>query len=59
MKWWLDLNQANQVGSSQILTNNIMVAFKAFAYGAFFGLGSIYVLVVNGLSIGGVVGVCY
>ena len=59
MKWWLDLNEANQVGSSQILTNNIMVSFKAFAYGAFFGLGSIYVLVFNGLFIGGVLGVCY
>lgn len=58
-RWWLDLNQANQIGSSQILTNNIQVAFLAFAMGALFGLGTIYVLVTNGLAIGGVVGTCF
>lgn len=58
-QWWLRLNKANPVGSSEILTNNILVSFMAFAYGAFFGIGTIYVLVQNGLSIGGVLGVCY
>jgi uncharacterized membrane protein SpoIIM required for sporulation len=58
-RWWLSLNEANQVGSSQILTNNIMVTFLAFAYGAFFGLGTLYILAFNGLQIGGVLGVCY
>ncbi len=59
VQWWKGLNEANQIGSTQILTNNILVAFKAFAYGAFFGIGTIYVLVYNGLFIGGVVGTCY
>jgi len=59
MKWWERLNEANQVGSSQILTNNILVALMAFAYGAFLGLGTLYVLFNNGLQIGGVLGVCY
>jgi uncharacterized membrane protein SpoIIM required for sporulation len=59
MRWWESLNESNQIGSSQILTNNILVAFKAFAYGAFFGIGTIYVLIFNGLHIGGVLGVCY
>lgn len=59
MRWWLSLNEGNQIGSSRILTNNILVSFLAFAYGAFFGIGTIYVLVMNGLSIGGVLGVCY
>jgi uncharacterized membrane protein SpoIIM required for sporulation len=59
MKWWESLNQSNQIGSSAILTNNILVAFKAFAYGAFFGIGTLYVLIFNGLHIGGVLGVCY
>lgn len=59
MRWWLSLNDANQIGSSQILTNNIRVAFFAFAWGAFFGLGTLYVLLINGISIGGVLGVCY
>ena len=58
-KWWETLNEANQIGSSRILTNNILVSFMAFAYGAFFGIGTIYVLIINGLSIGGVLGVCY
>jgi uncharacterized membrane protein SpoIIM required for sporulation len=58
-RWWESLNDANQIGSSQILTNNILVTFRAFAYGAFFGLGTIFILIQNGLSIGGVLGVCY
>lgn len=58
-QWWKSLNEANQIGASGILTNNILVALMAFAYGAFFGIGTIYVLIQNGLSIGGVVGVCY
>lgn len=58
-KWWLSLNEANQIGASGILTNNIFVSLLAFAYGAFFGIGTIYILVMNGLSIGGVLGVCY
>jgi uncharacterized membrane protein SpoIIM required for sporulation len=58
-RWWLELNRANQIGSTAILTNNILVALKAFAFGAFFGIGTIYVLIFNGLQIGGVLGVCY
>ncbi len=58
-RWWLKLNEANQIGSVFLFSNNILVAFKAFAFGAFLGIGTIYVLVVNGLSIGGVLGVCF
>lgn len=58
-KWWLSLNDSNQIGSSRILTNNIMVAILAFAFGAFFGVGTLYILLMNGISIGGVLGVCY
>ena len=58
-KWWLSLNSANQVGSSQVLTNNIQVSFLAFAFGAFLGLGTLYVLALNGLMIGGVLGTCF
>lgn len=35
-----------------IITNNIKVAFMAFASGAVFGVGSLVVLAYNGLSIG-------
>lgn len=58
-KWWESLNDANQIGSSEILTNNIMVAIRAFAFGAFFGIGTLFVLIFNGVYIGGVLGVCY
>ena len=57
--WWLDINEANPIFSSQILTNNIQVAFNAFAFGALFGIGTLYILMFNGISIGGVLAVCY
>lgn len=58
-KWWEDLNDANQIGASGILTNNIRVSFMAFAFGVLFGIGTVYVLAFNGLLIGGVLGICY
>ena len=58
-KWWEDLNAANQIGASSILTNNIRVSFMAFAFGVLFGVGTVFVLAFNGLLIGGVLGVCY
>ncbi len=57
--WWLSLNDANQIEASKLLTNNIKVSFLAFAWGALLGIGSIYVLMMNGVSVGGVVGACY
>jgi uncharacterized membrane protein SpoIIM required for sporulation len=59
IRWWESLNAANQVGSSQILTNNIRVSFMAFAFGVLFGVGTVFVLAFNGLLIGGTLGVCY
>lgn len=50
-RWWLSLNDANQVGGSRIMTNNIGVTFYTFAYGAMFGIGSLYYLAVNGANI--------
>lgn len=58
-KWWEELNKMNQIGSSFILTNNILVSLMAFAFGALFCVGTFYVLAINGLLIGGVLGVCY
>lgn len=40
------------VVSSQIMVNNIRVAFLCFALGIFFGLGTTWVLFYNGLLIG-------
>jgi uncharacterized membrane protein SpoIIM required for sporulation len=39
-----------------IMTNNIWVSMLAFAFGVFFGLPVIYVLVSNGISLGGLFG---
>ena len=38
--------------SSQIMTNNISVAFKAFAFGITLGIGTLYVLIFNGFMLG-------
>jgi len=57
--WWEDLNEANQIGSSQIFTNNIRVTFYAFALGAMFGLGTLYVLAFNGAMFGAIMALTY
>ncbi len=36
-----------------LMTNNITVALFAFALGAFYGLGTIYIISLNGLMLGG------
>jgi uncharacterized membrane protein SpoIIM required for sporulation len=40
------------------MTNNIRVSFLAFAGGVLLGLLTVYVLIVNGLQIGGILGLC-
>lgn len=57
--WWEDLNEANQVGSSQILTNNIGVTFYAFALGAMFGVGTLYLMAYNGAMFGAIFALVY
>jgi uncharacterized membrane protein SpoIIM required for sporulation len=57
--WWKDINEANQIASAGLFTHNIRVSFYAFTLGAFFCVGSLYILAINGLHFGGVLGVCY
>jgi uncharacterized membrane protein SpoIIM required for sporulation len=57
--WWERLNEANQIGSTSIFTNNIRVTFVAFALGAIFGLGTLYVLAFNGASFGAIIALTY
>ena len=57
--WWLELNKGNQIGSAQILTNNILVTFYAFSYGALFALGTLYVIGMNGAFLGSIFAICY
>ncbi len=50
---WLQIEGAQRsLAASMIMTNNIMVAFMAFAGGMLLGLGTAYVLVNNGLMLG-------
>ncbi|HEU4596879.1 MAG TPA: stage II sporulation protein M [Pyrinomonadaceae bacterium] len=58
-RWWERINKANQVEATGIATNNIQVTFNAFAGGAMFGLGTLYVMVLNGVSIGSVLALTY
>lgn len=58
-QWWLNLNDANQIGASFILSNNILVTIRAFAMGAFFGIGAVYDLAFFGAHVGSVFAACY
>jgi len=57
--WWEDLNEANQIGASSILTHNIQVTIYTFAFGAFFGVGTLFFLAFNGLNIASVLSLTY
>lgn len=56
---WTDLVQGQSpVSFGLISTNNIRVAIMAFVFGITFGIGTVFILLVNGLSIGTTLGVC-
>ena len=40
--------------SASIMTNNIVVALTAFVLGVFYGLGTVYIIGLNGLMLGGI-----
>lgn len=53
--WFKDSNTAGVTEATFIMSNNIRVAFFAFAGGMLLSLFTIYVLVSNGLILGGVI----
>jgi len=57
--WWEDLNKANQVGASSIFTHNIQVTIYTFAFGALFGVGTLFYLAYNGATIASVLALTY
>ena len=57
--WWESLNDANQAGASQIMTHNIQVTIYTFAFGAMFGVGTLFYLAFNGANIASVVALTY
>ena len=58
-RWWESLNEANQVGASEIMTNNIQVTIYTFAFGAALGVGTLFYLAFNGAHIFSVVALTY
>lgn len=57
--WWESLNDANQMGASEIMTHNIQVTIYTFAFGAMFGVGTLFYLAYNGANIASVVALTY
>lgn len=54
---WIDIPVAERpFTSSFIMTNNIRVAFMAFGGGVLAGLFTVYVMIFNGLMLGGLLG---
>jgi uncharacterized membrane protein SpoIIM required for sporulation len=58
-EWWLRLNEANQVGASFIMSNNILVSFRAFAFGALLGVGAFYDIAFFGAHVGSAFAACF
>jgi uncharacterized membrane protein SpoIIM required for sporulation len=57
---WTQIAEADRpLMSGLIMTNNIKVAILAFAFGALAGLPTVYVLIGNGISIGGILGLTH
>jgi uncharacterized membrane protein SpoIIM required for sporulation len=57
--WWENLNEANQIGSSFIMQNNIRVMIRDFAYGALFGIGTLYGISLFGANTGSILALVY
>ncbi|PDW04415.1 stage II sporulation protein M [Candidatus Viridilinea mediisalina] len=59
-EWWLRINEEGRsVASAEIMTNNIGVAFRAFAGGVTMGLYTLYILAFNGLFLGIIAGAAH
>lgn len=57
---WNDTSAASRnLLSSFVMTNNIRVAFLAFAWGIMFMVGSVFILVSNGIFLGAITGLCH
>ena len=57
--WTHSILSMKPVASSAIMTNNLMVSFSAFAAGITAGVGTVYMMVFNGLLIGVIGAACW
>ncbi|MDZ4835007.1 MAG: stage II sporulation protein M [Candidatus Melainabacteria bacterium] len=59
-RMWTDaVADSSPTSFSMIATNNIRVSILAFVAGITYGIGTVLVLITNGISIGTVFGLCY
>ena len=56
--WFKDVYTVAPMASSSLMTHNISVTFLIFASGITFGVGTLYLLALNGLLIGTVAALC-
>jgi uncharacterized membrane protein SpoIIM required for sporulation len=56
--WTNSLTRTAPAASSQIATNNISVALLTWGLGLTFGIGTVWLLVFNGLMLGAIAAVC-
>ncbi len=56
--WFNHLYAVAPVASSQLMTHNVSVTFLVFAAGITFGIGTVYLLALNGLLLGTVAALC-
>lgn len=57
--WFDSILAVRPLASSMIMTNNISVCFLSFALGMTFGLGTIYIMALNGVMLGAIAGLCH
>ncbi|MBI5570165.1 MAG: stage II sporulation protein M [Desulfomonile tiedjei] len=57
--WFKGLYAVAPMASSHLMTHNISVTFLTFAAGITFGVGTIYLLGLNGLLLGTIAGLCF
>lgn len=58
-QWWKDLNEANEIGSADIMTHNLGVAFQAYAGGMLFAFWTVYILLMSGVHFGTIFGLMH
>lgn len=57
---WTNIPELQRnLAASFIMTNNIRVAFLAFASGIMYMVGTVYILAINGVHIGTIAGLCH
>lgn len=57
--WTRSIVSVKPLASSAIMSNNILVSFTAFAGGILAGIGTVYMMIFNGLMIGTIAVACH